>query len=309
VIAPMPTRSLCRVAACGVASGAVMLTAWPSEPAIAESGEGLRSDIYAVDLSGRNLHRLTPATEGTSYESPSWSPDGRKIAFSGTACEDNCPPQISILDRASRRIRSLHSCVSSAERPSFAPDGRRLVFIGGDWNEVYTVAADGSGLKRLTDDGAAHDQAVWSPDGSKIAYTRQQPNGRWDIYLMNADGSGKTALTRTSVSEEQPAWSPDGKKLAFVRQARGHWSIYVMRVGTTNARKISRGNADEQNPACSPDGKRIAFVRTHGARILIYVSRLDGRGAKQLRTRSAASYNPAWAPDGKTIAFVRRSRS
>jgi Tol biopolymer transport system component len=303
----MPTRSLCRVAACGVASAAVVLTAWPSETAIAESGEGLRSDIYVVDLGGRNLHRLTPAIEATSYESPTWSHDGRKIAFSGTACEDNCPPQISILDRASGRIRAFHWGLFPAERPSFAPDGRRLVFIGGDSNDVYTVAADGSGLKRLTDEGAAHDQAVWSPDGRKIAYTRQQPNGRWDIYLMNANGSGKTALTRTSVSEEQPAWSPDGKRLAFIRQERGRWSIYVMRVGTRNARKISPGNADEQNPAWSPDGKRIAFVRTEGARMLIYVSRLDGRGAKQLRTRSAASYNPAWAPDGKTIAFVRRT--
>jgi TolB protein len=289
----------------GASAIAVLALAPPdAAPALRQQGE-LKSDIFVIDVAGNNLRQVTHGVDDARYESPVWSRNGRTLAFSGTSCGD-CASSLSVVDAKSGQTRPVRAAVISAARPSFAPNGRRLVFVGGDANAVYAVNANGAGLKRLTHDRAAHDQAVWSPDGRHIAYTRQQPNGQWDLYVMNADGSHPRALTHTKVSEEQPAWSPDGRRIAFVRQRGGLWSIYVLQLGRPGAHRITRGAVDEENPSWSPDGKRLAFVRIDGRRSQIYIERADGRGAKLLQTGLAFSFNPAWAPDGKTIAFAAR---
>jgi Tol biopolymer transport system component len=299
-------RLVRRVAPVAGASAIAVLALAPSDaaPALPQQGE-LKSDIFVIGVDGKNLRQVTHGEEGARYESPVWSRNGRELAFSGTSCGD-CAAALSLADAKSGQMRPVRAAVISAERPSFAPNGRRLVFVGGDANAVYAVNTNGTGLKRLTHDGAAHDQAVWSPHGRHIAYTRQQPNGQWDLYVMNADGTHVRALTHTKVSEEQPAWSPDGRRIAFVRQRGRLWAIYVLRLGRPGARGITRGAADEENPSWSPDGKRLALVRIDGRRSQIYIARADGRGARLLQTGRAFSFNPAWSPDGKTIAFAAR---
>lgn len=301
------TRCLVRgVAAFAVASTSAVLALAPSDAAPAPRQQGeLKSDIFVVAVTGKNVRQVTHGADDARYESPVWSRTGRALAFSGSACGD-CPAVLSILDVRSGRVRPVRTAVISAQRPSFAPNGRRLAFVGGDANAVYVANVDGSGLKRLTSDKAAHDQAVWSPDGRRIAYTRQQSNGQWDLYVMDADRGHARALTRTSVSEEQPAWSPDGRRIAFVRQRYGLWSIYVLQLTRRTARRITRGAVDEENPSWSPDGKRLAFVRSDGSHSQLYISRADGSGALPLQTGLPFSFNPAWAPDGKTIAFSAR---
>jgi Tol biopolymer transport system component len=67
--------------------------------------------------------------------------------------------------------------------------------------------ADGSGLKRLTNNDASDRQPAWSPDGTKIAFNSERDGNR-EIYVMNADGSGLTRLTNNDASDWDPAWSP-----------------------------------------------------------------------------------------------------
>ena len=83
---------------------------------------------------------------------------------------------------------------------------------------TYSVADD----KPLTPSGGLNDNPAWSPDGSKLAYTRQDidiPNNRliWEIYTIRADGSGETKSDRDDdeFRASPPVWSPDGTKLAF----------------------------------------------------------------------------------------------
>ena len=86
--------------------------------------------------------------------------------------------------------------------------------------------ADGSGQRNLTRTRNALNQgALWSPDGRKIAFTRNSGSDPApEIYVMNADGSGQRRLTRSTAADLVPTWSPDGRKIAF----DGGGPIYVM---------------------------------------------------------------------------------
>src|SRR6266508_4005238 len=85
----------------------------------------------------------------------------------------------------------------------------RIVFD--DFQDVWSVNADGTGLRRLTRSPWPEFDPSWSPDGRFIAY-RSEPHGHPQLWVMNADGSGQHRLTRDGGF---PAWSPDGSMIAY----------------------------------------------------------------------------------------------
>ncbi len=104
---------------------------------------------------------------------------------------------------------------------SWSPDGRKLLLTGWPSNarntgvpDLYTIRADGTDLVRLTGDEAWEDYAAWSPDGTRIAFSRIEggdgdyPVSTSEIYVMNADGTGITRLTDSPGPDFFPVWSP-----------------------------------------------------------------------------------------------------
>ena len=87
--------------------------------------------------------------------------------------------------------------------------------------------ADGSGVRRLTDNSAEDDSPAWSPDGRQLAFTSYR-DGDWEIYVMNADGSDVRRLTDNSAWDDSPAWSPDGRWIAYASDRDGDDEIYVL---------------------------------------------------------------------------------
>ncbi len=263
------------------------------------------SDIFTVRVNGTGLRRLTQTVEGLRYDSPAWARGGRWIAFSGPPCDD-CPETIFLIDLArGGTVKRLPGTVPGAVRPSWGPSDRVLTFVGGLANSVFTISRQGTGRRRLTNDRAAHDQSVWSPDGRRIAYTSQQRNGRWDIFVMRSDGSRKSGLTATPGSEEHPAWSHDGRRITFARQIGGKWAIFVMPVDGGRARRLTPLSENSQQPAWSPDDRQIAYTLVSSAGSMIIVIGADGTGRRRLQTGIGAASAPSWSPDGRRIAFTR----
>jgi Tol biopolymer transport system component len=172
---------------------------------------------------------------------------------------------------------------------------------------IFTMAPDGSGLRRLQDAGAvAYYGPQWSPDGTKIAFYGYPPGGGsgygggadYDIFVMNADGSGLTNLTtspadvKSGASQMIPVWSPDGTKIAY----DGDDGLYVMNADGSDQTRIASG----QDPAWSPDGTRIAFEGPGNA---IWSVAPDGSGLLQLTAGAAFDGFPAYSPDGTRIAY------
>lgn len=170
--------------------------------------------------------------------------------------------------------------------------------------EIYAVNADGSGLRRLTDNEVLDGSPAWSPDGSLLAF-HSQIDGGLDIYVMQPDGTGVTRLTDHPAADYQPAWSPDGTRIAFVSDRDGNADIWVINADGSNPQRITADPAQDQHPAWSPNGKQIAFVSNRGGTAELFLINADGSGqAQQISNLFGANGgHPAWKPDGNLLSL------
>ena len=248
------------------------------------------------------IRRLTNHPD--RYESPSWSPEGRHIAF----ISDSGGPvteEIYVMDSDGSNLRRLTNNSVWDASPSWSPNGRHIAFVSGngDNKEIYVMDSDGSNLRRLTNNSVGDYSPSWSPDGRYIAFISAR-NGffTYDVYVMDSDGSNPRNLTNHSASDASPSWSPDGRHIAFMSDRAGNEEIYVMDSDGSNPRRLTTGGG--ASPLWSPDGRHIAFLSYRDGVPEIYVMGLDGSNLLRLTHNSAWDGDPSWSPDGRYIAFM-----
>ncbi len=160
-------------------------------------------ELFLIEQDGKNATKLTNSWGNKS--SPAWAPDGKQIAF---VSDRSGSPQIYILDLASRKERRLTYEGKYNCKPAWSPKGDKILFARleeGRFN-IYSIKPDGTGLKRLSQDGNCEDPS-WAPNGRHFVYTCKKGDN-YDIYIMTADGGGPWQVTNTPANETQPAWSP-----------------------------------------------------------------------------------------------------
>ena len=151
----------------------------------------------------------------------------------------------------------------------------------------------------MTRDPAEEFDPAWSPDGTKIAFSRSDGR-RYQIIVMNADGTDPKEITQGDNSASDAAWSPDGRRIAFTRCSAGSCDIYVMNADGGGEERLTHGERPgEQDPTWSPDGRRIAFADIGG----IFVMNADGQDWTSVTDGPADDSNPDWSPVGPQIAF------
>jgi len=170
------------------------------------------AEIYIMASDGTDIRQLAhdpgPALGGGySSFSPSWSPDGARIAFvrgGQTITSDIC-----LVGADGNAELNVSIDPEFDDSPDWSPDGSRIIFVNQrDGLMVYSMNADGtSNARRLTSERG--DEPAWSPDGSKIALVAGgAPLSNSSIWVMNSDGTGRTRLSDGSASDDEPAWQP-----------------------------------------------------------------------------------------------------
>jgi Tol biopolymer transport system component len=169
-------------------------------------------DIFVINADGSGLRNVTN-TVTTSFDF-AWSPDGRRIAYLDydRLLGSSAPLYVVNADGTGKH-RLTGSLMVDLGSPSWSPDGRAIAFTGRG-GDIYTVHADGAGLRKLTRAPGWNVGAEWSPDGRRILFASSRDglaHRTYDLYVMNADGSGQRNLTHTpDVSEFFPSWAPAG---------------------------------------------------------------------------------------------------
>lgn len=209
---------------------------------------------------------------------------------------------------------SIH--VLSDEITRAASGGRgiaatRLLFKLHD--AIWSVDSDGANLTRITRGTGIAVSPVWSPEGSRIAYTELRDHGG-PVIIQNLTTGSRQTVPGTSGAGNSitPVFSPSGSEMIFARSGENGTDLFrvdIARMCCVLALTAGGKLADNMNPAYSPDGRRVAFLSTRAGRPQIYVMDADGANQRALDPTAGpstgGSYAPDWSPDGERIAFHR----
>ena len=117
---------------------------------------------------------------------------------------------------------------------TFTPDGKTIVFANSRENnyEIYSMSADGSKERRLTENTIMDIRPRVSPDGNRIAFVSTR-DGNYEVYVMNLDGSRVQRVTHSEERDDYPAWHPNGKQLVIASERDGEFDLYLFDVEST----------------------------------------------------------------------------
>jgi|SRR5262245_4873155 len=254
--------------------------------------------IFVIGSNGAGETNITRSAAGN--DSPSWSPDGTKMAFSSNR-DGNW--EIYVMNADGSGITRLTANRSADDAsPAWSPDGSKIAFHSNrdDNYEIYLMNADGSGQTNLTKESRAEDASPsWAPDGSRIVFASEG-----DLYTMRADGSQQVRLTSGKTDDLFPSWSPDGTKIALSAGVGSKSYIDVLNADGTGRRRLTRGGF-EYEPRWSKDGSKIVYADFATGLGHIVVMSADGMGATRLTgAPKRVDYDPSWSPDGAKIVFA-----
>lgn len=224
---------------------------------------------------------------------PDWSADGKRLAFVSSKPVDLATMKADGTDR--RLLNAASFGIRVTTKPTWAPDGKRIAFIG---RGLYTIRPDGSDGLRLRPEGR-YGRAAWSPNGRRIAF--DCGTARFALCLVRKDGSGFRGLTKRG---HTPSWSPRGDLIAIASYNRT--AAVLIRPSGKLVRIIAPGSVDDE-PDWSPDGHRLVVSEDVGPGIRLYATDPSGsRLARLTHSHLSDDATSAWSPDGRWVAFRRQ---
>ena len=261
--------------------------------------------IYTMKVDGSDGRRVSTGTGRTTCGY--FYPGGKEILFASThEASPACPPKPSYargyvwpiyegydIYRASAdgsKLTPLTRTPGYDAEATIAPDGL-IVFTSlrdGDM-EIYSMRADGSQVRRLTNRVGPDGGPFFSWDGQRIAFRGHELNpgrelddyrsllkealwrpSRLELFVMDRDGANLRQVTKLGGANFAPSWHPDGKRLIFasnIHDPKGrNFDLYLVNIDGTGLERVTFNDTFDGFPMFSPDGKRLVFSSNRGAK-------------------------------------------
>jgi TolB protein len=276
-------------------------------------GKDPDQDGYLLTVDGIDSLRLDPT--GTSQIDLTAGHHTLRLLGMAEHCSvsPGTPLEVDVPSEGTTAVAFEVTCsISGAPAPP-PPASGLLAFVYDC--DIYVMDWSGAGTQQLTSNGPhrAEDRCdsnpEWSPDGTRIAFSRYDGGYIHEIHVINADGTGLLRISPQGVEDHHPTWSPDGSRIAFEHRPdnRSGGDIWTMNADGTDRVRVTTDPEPEEYPVWSPKGDRIAFMsygRADGASDIFGVN-LDGTDRVNLTGDHAFDVDVAWSPDGERLVAAR----
>lgn len=314
-------------------------TATAGDPPRLAFVDGFELRVVAIDGSDdRTLAwsgaPLAPPVGWEGLRTPTWSPDGRRVAFSRSSAVGWLAPrtELRIVSADGHNDTTVLSLPGAGiiEELSWSPTADRLAFAlftpnpagivtwgaGSRW-DVYVVNSDGSGLRLIAPLHASHARGLdWSPDGTRLTYSSDEL-GVPGVYTISVDGLPLTKrLTPPGLIAHDPRWSPDGLRIAFLgtnvlpasEVLSADTRLWTVAADGRDLRALPATTGEP--PSWSPDARWLAYSACETFSCGIKAISADGLSVRTLTTghEDASDHGPFWSSHG-AIAFTRHAQS
>ncbi len=203
--------------------------------------EGWSIRMYSLELN--RMVSFPAGTVGGSNQSPAWSGDGSRIAFSSSRSGD---PEIWVADANGANAHRITFFRGPDVGPTWNPrTNAQIAWVSGRTGlpQIYIMDQDGSNVHRMTDGGYAVSPS-WSSSGQFLTFSWNRkygpgaPGGQ-DIYVMDVASMRWEQLTHSAGSNDYPSWSPDGRHIVFERRTGGRTQIWTMLADGTDQHELT----------------------------------------------------------------------
>ncbi len=262
--------------------------------------------IYVEQQKATGTYRLIradmdgarPQTLLTSREpllSPSWSPDGKFVAY---VSFETSRPAIFLqnLETGEREQLTLFKGLNGA--PNFSPDGRHLALVlSKDGNpEIYTLDLTTRAFKRITNHFGIDTEPQWAADGKSIIFTSNR-GGKPQIYRVAIDKKDyPQRLTFEGDYNARAQLTPDGKSIVMVHQDNGVFHIATQELETGIVKVLTTESSLDESPSIAPNGASLIYATKSGNKGILASVSLDAGTKFALPSTSGDVREPAWSP-------------
>src|SRR4051812_27930389 len=273
---------------------------------------GGRAGLVAYSIATGKRSELTPISLGSSDLNPSFSPDGRRLAFSRSHAVDVSDIYVLRLSadlRPAEVPRRVTFDNRWTDQPTWSSDGRSLIVVSnrGGTAGLWRVTIDASSPPEpvaFAGDGVA--MPVVAPHARRLAYVRSTVDT--NIWELTAPEAGQPATSRRQVvasasTENMPQISPDGQKVAFSSSRSGAPEIWVAGIDGSRPVQMTMLGRHSGTPRWSPDGEQIVFDSNASGAFQIYIVSAEGGSPRMLTPGPSENDIPSWSHDGRWIYF------
>jgi TolB protein len=162
------------------------------------------------------------------------------------------------------------------------------------FTQIYTVNADGTGLRQLTRTSSINTEPRFSPDGRHIYFTSDR-SGSPQIYRMGISGSDVQRITFSGGYNISPRLSADGRYLAYISRRDGQFQLYLLDLVNGQEQRLSDTSKDE-SPSFSPNSQYVMYATEAGRRGTLSVVSIDGRVRQKISMQASDIREPSWGP-------------